>query len=269
MKKYTIIDAHSHIFPHKIAEKATVNIGHFYDIPMTHIGSSEKLEVSGARIEVAKFLVCSTATRPAQVESINTFIHEECKLHDKFYGFATMHPDYEHIETELDRAVEMGLHGIKLHPDIQGFQIDEPRAMKIFAMCEDKGLPIYVHTGDKRYDNSNPNRVKNVLEAFPKLKFVGPHLGGWSVWEDALKVLPKYDNIIVDTSSSLYELDPDTARDIIRAYGSERVMFGTDYPMWPVSAELKHMEALGLTDEEYENIYWRTCANLFDISFDD
>ena len=127
----------------------------------------------------------------------------------------------------------------------------------------------YVHTGDKRYDNSNPNRVKNVLEAFPKLKFVGPHLGGWSVWEDALKVLPKYDNIIVDTSSSLYELDPDTARDIIRAYGSERVMFGTDYPMWPVSAELKHMEALGLTDEEYENIYWRTCANLFDISFDD
>ena len=98
MKKYTIIDAHSHIFPHKIAEKATVNIGHFYDIPMTHIGSSEKLEVSGARIEVAKFLVCSTATRPAQVESINTFIHEECKLHDKFYGFATMHPDYEHIE---------------------------------------------------------------------------------------------------------------------------------------------------------------------------
>ena len=47
---------------------------------------------------------------PAQVESINTFIHEECKLHDKFYGFATMHPDYEHIEAELDRAVEMGLH---------------------------------------------------------------------------------------------------------------------------------------------------------------
>ena len=80
-------------------------------------------------------------------------------------------------------------------------------------------------------------------------------------------MLPKYDNIIVDTSSSLYELDPDTARDIIRAYGSERVMFGTDYPMWPVTKELEHMEALGLTDEEYENIYWRTCANLFDIKF--
>ena len=80
-------------------------------------------------------------------------------------------------------------------------------------------------------------------------------------------MLPKYDNIIVDTSSSLYELDLDTARDIIRAYGSERVMFGTDYPMWPVMKELEHMEALGLTDEEYENIYWRTCANLFDIRF--
>ena len=34
-KKYEIIDAHAHIFPEKIAENATLNIGHFYDIPMT------------------------------------------------------------------------------------------------------------------------------------------------------------------------------------------------------------------------------------------
>ena len=267
-----LIDAHCHIYPDPIARKAVGGISHFYgDLPFdTYDGTQHRLVESASAAGVEHNIVFSVATTPHQVHSINTYIaNEQLASGGRFTGLGTLHLDSEDQEADLDEIEALGLHGVKLHPDIQGFQIDEPRAMEIFAMCEDRGLPIYVHTGDKRYDNSNPNRVKNVLEAFPKLKFVGPHLGGWSVWEDALKVLPKYDNIIVDTSSSLYELDPDTARDIIRAFGSERVMFGTDYPMWPVSAELKHMEALGLTDEEYENIYWRTCANLFDISFDD
>ena len=267
-----LIDAHCHIYPDPIARKAVGGISHFYgDLPFdTYDGTQHRLVESGDAYGVEHNIVFSVATTPHQVHSINTYIATSEKSHPgRFTGLGTLHLDSEDMEADFQEVLDLGLHGIKLHPDIQGFQIDEPRAMKIFAMCEDKGLPIYVHTGDKRYDNSNPNRVKNVLEAFPKLKFVGPHLGGWSVWEDALKVLPKYDNIIVDTSSSLYELDPDTARDIIRAFGSERVMFGTDYPMWPVSAELQHMEALGLTDEEYENIYWRTCANLFDVSLKD
>ena len=267
-----LIDAHCHIYPDPIARKAVGGISHFYgDLPFdTYDGTRHRLVESATAAGVDHNIVFSVATTAHQVHSINTYIaNEQLASGGRFTGLGTLHLESEDMEADLDEIEALGLHGVKLHPDIQNFKIDEPRAMHIFEMCEDRGLPIYVHTGDKRYDNSNPNRVKNVLEAFPKLKFVGPHLGGWSVWEEAAKVLPKYDNIIVDTSSSLYELDPDTARDIIRAYGSERVMFGTDYPMWPVTKELEHMEALGLTDEDYENIYWRTCANLFDISFDD
>ena len=236
-----LIDAHCHIYPDPIARKAVGGISHFYgDLPFdTYDGTQHRLVESATAAGVDHNIVFSVATTPHQVHSINTYIaREQLASGGRFTGLGTLHLDSEDQEADLDEIEALGLHGVKLHPDIQNFKIDEPRAMHIFAMCEDRGLPIYVHTGDKRYDNSNPNRVKNVLEAFPKLKFVGPHLGGWSVWEEAAKVLPKYDNIIVDTSSSLYELDPDTARDIIRAYGSERVMFGTDYPMWPVTKEL-------------------------------
>ena len=152
MHNYSIIDAHAHIFPAKIAEKATVNIGHFYDLPMSYIGSSETLLENGARINVTRFLVCTTATRPAQVEHINTFIDEECRKHEQFYGFATMHPDYEHIEQELDRVLELGLHGIKLHPDFQLFDIDAPAAMKMYKAISERHLPILFHTGDNRYN---------------------------------------------------------------------------------------------------------------------
>ena len=49
-EEFEIMDAHTHIFPSKIAEKATVNIGHFYDIPMAEQGSAEQLLASGAQI---------------------------------------------------------------------------------------------------------------------------------------------------------------------------------------------------------------------------
>ncbi len=258
MKKYTIIDAHAHIFPHKIAEKATVNIGHFYDIPMTHIGSSELLLKSGAAIDVDRFIVCSTATTPKQVEHINTFIHEECLAHDKFYGFATMHPDYENIEQELDRVVEMGLHGIKLHPDFQLFDIDAPGAMEMYKAIAARGLPILFHTGDHRYDYSAPRRLRKVAEAFPELLCIGAHFGGYHVWEQSLKELMDCENVLFDTSSTLPFVPADEALDMLHAFGVERFMWGSDFPMWDHGEELERFMALELTEEERERIFHGT-----------
>ena len=263
MKKYRIIDAHSHIFPHKIAEKATINIGHFYDIPMTHIGSSEHLLTSGVRIEVEKFLVCSTATRPAQVESINTFIHEECKLHDKFYGFATMHPDYEHIEAELDRVVEMGLHGIKLHPDFQLFDIDDKNADRMYKAASDRNLPILFHTGDNRYNYSAPHRLRAIADRFPDLLCIGAHFGGYRLWDESMDTLLDCKNVLFDTSSSLMFLEPAHAVDMIHHFGVERFMWGSDFPMWDHKDELERFMALPLTEDERERIFHGTFEEYF------
>ena len=37
---YRAADAHAHIYPGKIAEKATENVGRFYDLPMAEVGLS-------------------------------------------------------------------------------------------------------------------------------------------------------------------------------------------------------------------------------------
>ena len=46
-----IIDFHAHIYPAKIAEKATSSIGKFYTSPMEHSGHSEELIASGSKIQ--------------------------------------------------------------------------------------------------------------------------------------------------------------------------------------------------------------------------
>lgn len=119
-----IIDFHAHIYPAKIAEKASDTIGQFYNIQMKYKGSPESLLESGSRIGVDRYIVHSTATAPHQVESINNYIIGEVESHPEFIGFGTIHPEYENYENELIRIYSAGLMGIKLHPDFQKFPID-------------------------------------------------------------------------------------------------------------------------------------------------
>ena len=44
MSNYPVIDAHCHLFPAKIAQKAVRNIGDFYHLPMHEGGTAEQLE---------------------------------------------------------------------------------------------------------------------------------------------------------------------------------------------------------------------------------
>ena len=59
---YEIIDSHAHIYPDKIARKAAVVIGQFYDISMDCDGSVEGLIKTGKRAGIGRFLVHSVAT---------------------------------------------------------------------------------------------------------------------------------------------------------------------------------------------------------------
>lgn len=248
-----IIDAHAHIYPEKIALKASAGVGEFYDMPMGYDGTAKTLIELGDAAGIDRYLINSVATKPPQVQSINNFIADSVKDSDgKFIGFATLHPDYDAIEDEVNRIMNLGLRGIKLHPDFQRFALNEPRAMKIFEIIEGR-LPVLLHTGDYRYKFSNPDMLIDVLEAFPKLDVIGAHFGGWSVWDEAERKLLKY-RLWVDCSSSFYSMDLTRTLELIRAWGADRVLFGSDYPMWSPAAELQRINELPLTEEELENI---------------
>lgn len=125
----------------------------------------------------------------------------------------------------------------------------------MFRAMADRGLPALVHTGDRRYAYSQPERMARVLDAVPHLKVICAHLGGWSIWSEAWRVLAGRENVWVDTSSSLYALEPEEAARIIRRYGADRVFFGTDYPMWRPEEEMERFLRLPLTGEEQERIF--------------
>jgi hypothetical protein len=265
---YRIFDAHCHIYPEEIARKAVEGIDRFYErLPFEpYDGTPGTLLRIGREAGISHFLVHSVATASRQVSSINRFIASEVKLTGgAFTGLGTMHPDSGQPEQDFSELVALGLKGVKLHPDFQRFEADSDKAMRIYGLCAEAGLPVLVHTGDCRFDYSNPNRIVRVLEAFPKLRFVGAHFGGWSVWDDAVKMLSGFDNIVVDTSSTIYALGRDKARELIRKWGAERVMFGADYPMWHPQPDIDCLMEMGLAEEEYRRIFWDNAAEVFGL----
>lgn len=265
MKKYRIIDAHCHIYPDKIAQKASDSTADFYKMPSRLDGKISTLLEYGERLGIEHFVVQSVATTPSQVSSINKFIaNAVSESNGKFTGLGTLHPDSLDIKSDIDEIEALGLKGVKLHPDIQVFKIDDHRMLKIYELCEGR-LPILMHCGDHRFDYSNPNRMKPILDIYKNLTVIGAHFGGWSVWDDALESLVGYENFYVDCSSTFYAMSPEKAKKLIMAYGTKKVLFGTDYPMWLPKKEIEMFMKIDLTEQEREDILYNNAAKLFNI----
>ncbi|MBR5539606.1 MAG: amidohydrolase [Clostridia bacterium] len=265
MNGYKIIDAHCHIYPDKIAEKASESTGIFYHLEASLDGKISTLLKHGEKAGINHFIVQSVATTPKQVSSINNFIANATKESGgRFTGLGTLHPDSEDIKADFEEIISLGLKGVKLHPDIQRFKIDDFRMLKIYELCEGR-LPILMHTGDSRYDMSNPNRLMPILDIYKNLTVIGAHFGGWSIWEEATKKLYGYKNLYVDCSSSLYAISPEKAKELILAYGADRVLFGTDYPLWEPETELERFMQIDLSQKQREDILFNNAAKLFGI----
>ena len=253
--KYEVIDFHCHIYPEKIAEKAVAGTDTFYGLHSECRGTVADLLSNGVENGVDHFLVQSVATTPKQVGSINEFIAAEVeKANGRFTGFGTLHPDSADIKADFEHLKSLGLKGVKLHADIQRFKIDDYRCLKIYELCERDNVPILMHTGDRRFDFSNPNRMLPILQIYTELLVVGAHLGGWSVWDEAAEKMAHLPNFYVDSSSCFRFMSHKKAKELIRCWGADRVLFGTDYPMRSAASELEELFKLGLDESEYQCI---------------
>lgn len=209
-------------------------------------------------------MVFSTATVAKQVKSINDFILEEANRHKEFIPVGTIHIDYEDFEEEIERISGLGIKGIKLHPDFQKFNFDDPKMEPIYSILEKKGMFVVTHSGDYRYGYSHPLRVAKIAEKFKKLRIVAAHCGGWSQWDIARECV-NLPNVYVDTSSTIGFSHRDIINKTIDTFGKEKIFFGTDFPMWEHEAELKKLLALNIKEDIIERILYKNFAEFYGL----
>lgn len=261
-----IIDVHSHIFPRKIASRAADNIVDYYGIPRQGDGTKEGLLAGAKEFSNIRFVISSAALRPDRAEIGNSYLLECASEDDRFIPLASFHPlmGVESASEELARAKGLGAKGVKLHPDFQHFAIDDPTAVEIYKVCAKLELPILFHVGDTKSDLSQPKRILKVMECVPELTIIAAHMCGYSVWDEAEKYLigtPVY----TETSEALLGMDEKGLYRLIEKHGIDRVMFGSDYPLWNTDFAFARVEKCALTEEEKTKLYSQNAKKVFGL----
>ena len=282
-----IIDIHTHTFPDKIAAATLDKLKHLsHTIPFTD-GTAAGLAASMARAGVDRSVVMPVATSPRQVPHVNdaSARMNELGAQTGVLSFGCMHPDFDGWKEELARVRDLGLKGIKLHPQYQGTDFDDPRYLRILDRCGELGLVVLTHAGldigMPGKDNCAPEMVARVLEQVGPVKLVLAHMGSWRQWDRVEALLPGT-GVYLDTSFSLGEITPlddghyrpedlpllDEAAFLrmVRRFGPDRILFGTDSPWDDQGAALARLQALPLEPAELEAILGGNAKRLLGIA---
>ena len=259
-----LIDIHTHVYPAAVAAKAAKSIQDFYELDGGGMeGTVEQLLQQGDKAGIEQFVILPVGLKPDRVRHINDFILAQAAAQPRFIGFGTVHAAMENIGDEADYILSSGLRGIKMHPDSQAFDIDDPRLFPMYEAVSGK-IPVMPHMGDQRYDFSHPRKLRRVMELFPHLQVIATHFGGYSMYEEAYDLLHDKD-CVFDVSSSLMFMPEGVAEKYINAYGAERMAFGTDYPLWDPVVETERFLRLNLTADQFDQIGHKTAQRILGL----
>lgn len=129
--------------------------------------------------------------------------------------------------------------GIKLHPTFQLFRPTNRFALEIYDLAAKHELPILFHTG---FSPLMPKffrkfvvfgEFEKVVKDFPDTIFILGH-SAISEYERAAKLGRKNENVYLEVSGQ----PPQAIKKMINTMGDERILFGTDWPFYPIAISL-------------------------------
>lgn len=263
-----IIDAHIHMFPDPIAEKAITRLAGICHMPYYTNGTLSDTKQKLKEWSVDAAIALNIATKPKQQRTINTWASEIQDQHTIFC-LGTVHPDAPDATEELAHFQSLKLYGLKLHPDYQEFRVDEERLFPIYDVASQLGLPVLFHTG---WDPLSPNfihapsaLVAKVAKLFPKLTIVAAHLGGMNRYDESEEFLMDLNNVYLDTAMCAQFCSTDQFCRIVRKKGADHILFGSDCPWSSSRMELEFLENAGLAASDLDQILSQNAIRVFNL----
>ncbi len=255
-----IVDFHTHIFPEKIAARTIEKLEQIGKVKAFTDGREESLAASMEKADVDVSIVLPVVTAPEQFQTINHYAaqlnHKYLNSRRRLLSFGGIHPDSPDYKRELREIKNLGLQGIKLHPDYQNTFFDDIRYMRILDYASQLDLVTVVHAG---VDIGFPDNVRCTMsgirrvldEVAPKNMVLG-HYGGFGLWEDVEEWIAGRD-VYLDTAYIFGFIKDETFLNILAKHGADKILFATDSPWSGQSESLDYLKKL-VTKEEDLNL---------------
>lgn len=263
-----IIDFHTHVFPDDLAGKAlstlTANINHLFtpvhDATVT--GLLNNMDAWNIDISVVQPII----TKPSQTQKTNEWARSICS--ERIISFGSIYPNTDNYKRDIDFVTDLGLKGLKFHPEYQDFIIDDPGMFKIYDYALSKGLMILFHAGaDPGFPppyKSSPRQFAKIVDAMKGGVIVASHFGGHAQWDDVETHLAGK-NIYLDTSMGFEFFSHEQFVRIVQKHGADKVLFATDSPWSNAKTEIEHLKALPILESEKNSILYDNAKRLLHI----
>jgi predicted TIM-barrel fold metal-dependent hydrolase len=201
---------------------------------------------------------------------------------DRVLAFAAVQPAAKQSALDaLERALDAGLCGIgELFPQAQGFSFDDPYFAGVLRIATERRRPLTLHVTDPLIRTSAtikptplPDFVR-LAEEFPTTKLILAHWGGGlPFYELNPRVRQILQNVSYDCAASPLLYDKQIFRQVVDLAGSDRVLYGSDYPLllYPREQQLPEFKQLlndvvtaGLTIGEQEKVLGKNLLRLLE-----
>jgi hypothetical protein len=170
------------------------------------------------------------------------------KKHPQVIAFASPDFDKENFADILKEDLRRGAAGVKLHAILQQKPLTDPDTFAAVETAAAGNRPVLFHCGVHCYYPESHNApqipeygkvqyAKKLVAAFPRVRFVAGHAGLYDV-RQAMEELVPFKNVWVDTSFQ----SPETVRALVKAFGPEKVLFGSDWPFGSQKTAIRIVE---------------------------
>ena len=181
-------------------------------------------------------------------------VEAELKKYDNIIGFVNINPLEKDSCKQLEDAItRKNFKGLKLHPRLNGYLADNKKAIELFKLAGELGVPTLVDAfpdGNSLMLGDEPIQYGRLALSSPDSPLIVAHFGGHKVI-DMMLIAKRIPNIYLNVAYTLlYYRSSSITNDLVYAINSmsgKRIFYGSDYP----DRELK--KSLDLTLDVLKN----------------
>jgi len=267
-----IIDFHTHIFPPWLRERRDEYIkldpcfSLLYSQPKARMATAEELLASmdEAGVGLSVVLNIGWVDHELCVKTNDYILDSVSRYPTRLVGFCAIQPAAgDAAVTELERCAKSGAKGIgELRSDVQGFDLTDKTTMEPLVDAALKHDLIFLtHSSEPvghEYSGKGsitPDILYSFIKVFPNLKLVCAHWGGglpfYALMPEVAKALA---NVFFDTAATVFLYKPKIFEQMSNIIGSDKILFGSDYPLMHQNRVLAQIQSSQLPEEDKARI---------------